>query len=136
MTSQTIRAPPSCSKESIVTCPRKYCLIDTCVSDFDSYHPDALNDIEPDPDPEEDAETYPAYRPPKPTSTSELVMCIAGNTTMYFCVLALISVALQLTLYSNLYIVTIILTVGFSISITVAAIAEQLTDRAATPAGR
>jgi hypothetical protein len=33
-----------------VTCSRKYCLIYKCVNDLDSYHPDALEGIEADPD--------------------------------------------------------------------------------------
>ena len=110
-----------------MTCPRKYCLIDTCTNELDSDHPDAL--LNPEPDPDEDTEQYPTYQPPEPPSVAEQVTCIAGNSFMYFAVLTMVSAALQLALFSSLYVVTIIFGVAMSICVAVAAIAEQFIGR-------
>jgi len=37
---------------------------------------------------------------------AEQVTCIAGNSFMYFAVLTMVSAALQLALFSSLYVVT------------------------------
>jgi hypothetical protein len=112
-----------------MTCPRKYCLIDTCTSNADAEYHDPDVYIEPDDD--VDTEQFPTYEPPEPVSVADQVECIAGNTFMYFCVLTLISAALQLTLFSDsiVWIITIILGAAAGISLVVAAVAEQFTDR-------
>ena len=112
-----------------MTCPRKYCLIDTCTSNADAEHHARRLYIEPDDN--VDTEQFPTYEPPEPVSVADQVVCIAGNTFMYFCVLTLISAALQLTLFSDsiVWIITIILGAATGISLVVAAVAEQLTDR-------
>jgi hypothetical protein len=108
-----------------VTCPRKYCLIDTCTNDLDSYHPDAL------PNPDADPEQYQTYQPHEPPTVASQVECIAGNTFMYLAVFTVISLALQLTPISDsiVEIIMIILGVATGISLVIAAVAEQFVDR-------
>jgi hypothetical protein len=119
-----------------MTCPRKYCLIDTCTSDADAeYHEARRVYIEPEDN--VDTEEFPTYKPPEAVSVADQVECIAGNTFMYTGVLTLISAALQLTLFSDsivVLIITIILFAAMFISVVVLAVAEHLTKRH-TPAG-
>jgi hypothetical protein len=113
-----------------MTCPRKYCLIDTCTSNAE-HHARRLY-IEPDDN--VDTEQFPTYEPPEPVSVADQVECIAGNTGMYFCVLALISAALQLTVFGDssdsiVLIITIIFFAALFISFVVAAVAEHVAKR-------
>jgi hypothetical protein len=119
-----------------MTCPRKYCLIDTCTpAPADDTEPSGETVVDTEPSDDEPADqpfpTYQSKQPDQPPSVASQVECIAGNTFMYFCVLTLISAALQLTLSSDsiVWIITIILGAATGISLVAAAVAEQVIDR-------
>jgi hypothetical protein len=110
-----------------MTCPRKYCLIDTCTSNADAEYHGRRVYIEPDDN--VDTEQFPTYEPPEPVSVVDQVGCIAGNTLMYSGVLTLVSAVLQLTVFGDssdsiVLIITIIFFAAMFISVVVAAVAE------------
>jgi hypothetical protein len=116
-----------------MTCPRKYCLIDTCTSNANAEHHEGRR-LYIEPDDNVDIEQFRTYEPPEPVSVADQVECIAGNTAMYSCVLILISAALQLTVFGDssdsiVLIITIIFFAAMFISIAVAAVAEHFPIR-------